>query len=332
MGFAFPLRGLSGILPYTDNQVEFEVHQSVAGSTERRMMDQETMASFLSEAGTFPGFEEEISGNIFRKFRTPIKPPLMMSILNATPDSFFPGSRVDRKSVDKIDSILEMKPDIIDIGGESTRPASVEITPEEELSRVLPIVEYVSGSSSVPISIDTRHPATISGLLGFRFDMINDISGFSDPEMIRIAYENDLNCIIMHMRGSPQTMQNDTKYRDVVAEVCGFLSERSSLLVKSGISPSKIILDPGIGFGKDYEGNMELIRNAHCFNLGFRTLFGTSRKTFIGKLTGKGVEDRLPGTIATSIFLMQKKVDILRVHDLNENRDAVKAYASILSP
>ncbi len=326
---AFPSRHGDNFLPVPDQGAVFEIHDINSGHSEERTLTPGEYAEILEKNGLFHGYEKDIAENIFRKLKSGLKQPRLMQVVNVTPDSFFPGSRIDRKAISRLDQILDQEPDIIDVGGESTRPESPATPQEVEVMRVQPVVEYISGSSSIPVSIDSRHPATIQKLLKYRVNVINDISGFSDPAMVRIATDNDLECVVMHMRGDPGTMQNDTHYSDVVTEVAGFLSGRANDLVGAGINPSRIILDPGIGFGKDYSGNLQLLRNAHCFNLGFRTLIGHSRKRFIGDLTGRNVEDRLPGTIATSLYLLREKVDILRVHDLIENRDALRMFAAL---
>lgn len=271
----------------------------------------------------------QLPESTFAKFNGPASMPKVMGIANITPDSFFPGSRMPVFSTDSIDRVLLEKPDIIDIGGESTRPGSSRLSPNEEIERIRPYLDYVSTSYDIPISLDTRNPETAEFALQYGISYINDVSGFRDKEMVRIAAENSLNCILMHMRGEPETMQQDTSYTDIILELNRYFSAQAETLLSSGIDGSRIIIDPGIGFGKGLSGNLEIMKNLHCFFRGFQVLVGASRKSFIGKITGESVEDRLPGTIATSIYLMSKKADIVRVHDVRENRAALQVYSAL---
>ncbi len=277
----------------------------------------------------YPGFEGFAADAIFEKFRDRKKVPAIMGILNATPDSFFSGSRTEGNE-DRILKMIEEKPDIIDVGGESTRPGSLPVNPKEETERVLPVIKMIRDHSDVPVSVDTRHFEVIDSLLKYDIDYINDISGFSDEKMVKLASETDLKCIIMHMKGNPQNMQNYTSYNDIIREVISFLQIRMTELVNKDIKKERLIIDPGIGFSKDFHGNLEILKNIMSFNIGFPLLVGASRKTFIGHITGKNAEKRLPGTIATTIYLAQNKTDIIRVHDVDENRDALITYAALI--
>ncbi|MCL4451674.1 MAG: dihydropteroate synthase [Candidatus Thermoplasmatota archaeon] len=255
--------------------------------------------------------------------------PSLMAIVNCTPDSFYPGSRVDLLNGLSMENILQMNADIIDIGGESTRPGSSKLPVTDEINRLLPVVRDISCTSSIPISIDTKNPETLERMLEFHIRYANDISGFSEERMRKIAIENNLDVILMHSRGTPETMQSMTHYDDIIAELVEFFFDRLLLLNSEGMGTDKIILDPGIGFAKTWKGNLEILRHIDCLDLGLRTLVGTSRKSFIGHVTGQTVEKRLPGTISTSIYLAQHGIDILRVHDLNENREALQMIRSI---
>ncbi len=272
---------------------------------------------------------KEVARTLFMKFSSSQNIPEIMGVLNITPDSFYPGSRLLGKSLSEIEQLLEQKPDIVDIGGESTRPGSNPIGPEEEMKRIKPILEYVSSSFSIPISLDTRNPETAEFGLQYGIEYLNDVTGFSDPEMMRIAAENGLRCVVMHMRGNPHDMQSDTSYVDLILELNTFFRERISGLIEGGVKPSRIIIDPGIGFGKGLSGNTDIMHNLECLHNGFPVLVGPSRKSFIGRITGDPVEDRLPGTIAATLYLTQKKVDIVRVHDVRENRSALKVYHAL---
>ncbi|MGC8505634.1 MAG: dihydropteroate synthase [Thermoplasmata archaeon] len=280
----------------------------------------------LRASGKFPGAEAELAKSMFGKIARNPSVPKIMGILNATPDSFYAGSRFNLEDIRSIDGFLDQKPDIIDIGGESTRPGSKRISASTEISRIIPFIKYIRECSTIPISVDTRNPETLEAAIDFDISFVNDISGFSDQRMVDIAQREQLKCIVMHMQGEPSTMQNHPDYSDVVREVNHFLFRQASHLVKSGIKPGNIILDPGIGFGKNFEQNLALIRDIDSLNMGFETLVGVSRKSFIGDITGSSVDRRLAGTLASSIYLMEKKVDYLRVHDIKDNLDALSVY------
>lgn len=276
------------------------------------------------------GTASSIASELFEKYFSSPGRPKIMGIVNVTPDSFYPGSRMLGKSFADIDGIMEQKPDIVDIGGESTRPGSRRLSADEEISRLKPVLEYISSSYDTPISLDTRNPETAEFSLKYGIQYLNDVSGFANDEMIRIVAENSLDCIIMHMRGTPESMQENTTYSDLIMELNLFFQNRTAKMIGSGVHPSRIIIDPGIGFGKGLEGNKELIRELESLNIGFRILAGASRKTFIGKITGEPVEKRLSGTLATSVYLMNVKCDFIRVHDVKANLDAIQVYRAIL--
>ena len=258
-----------------------------------------------------------------------VRRPKLMGILNATPDSFYPGSRLlaDEKLLEQM---IESAPDIIDIGGESTRPGSPAISVEEEISRVSDVVKYITSVCDIPVSIDTRHPETARRMADLGVSYINDISGFTSGEMRKIAAEYDTNCVIMHKKGTPADMNLHIQYDNVIAEIVLFFYERLLEMQDSGIKASRVILDPGIGFAKNINGNLKILREITSLHIGFPLLVGTSRKSWIGNITGLPVRDRLPGTIASSIYLQSKGVEILRVHDVSENRSALEVYARLL--
>lgn len=262
--------------------------------------------------------------------QVPYRRPLIMAVANATPDSFYGGSRVDSRN-DFLDELIDAKPDIIDIGGESTRPGSLSPGIEEEIRRLKPVIEYIESVSEIPISLDTRHPEV---LLRFAdsIDYTNDVTGFKNPDMIRISAENSLKCITMHMRGVPENMQSFTDYGDIVPEVISYLYESASQLNEAGVKRGDIIIDPGIGFSKDYIGNIELLHEIRSFSIGFDTLVGASRKSFIGKITGEAPEGRLPGTLAVTAHLALNRVNIIRVHDPKENLQVLKVLQNIVDP
>ncbi len=323
------------IFPDPENKRKLSIYREdengdVKISGKRYAYTEETLSpgiikEFYYRNNLFPGFEDKIARTVYTKINN--KKTGIMGILNATPDSFFNGSRISNTS--QIDSMIDMKPDIIDIGGESTRPGSAEVDPETEFSRIKNVIEYIKSVSNIPLSLDSRHYETVKKAMAYGIDYINDISGFGDNRMVELARDSGSKCIVMHMRGTPQNMTNLTYYDNIFAEINMFFYNRLDSMVKAGIDPGNIILDPGIGFSKDFKGNMSILRSPWSFFLGFDTLFGTSRKGFIGKITGSSVEERIGGTIATSIYLSLNGVDIIRVHDVVPNRDAIKMYRYI---
>ncbi|WP_162509761.1 dihydropteroate synthase [Thermogymnomonas acidicola] len=171
---------------------------------------------------------------------------VMGGIINATPDSFYEGSRVGSEPVKKIEEMLDQKPDIIDVGGESTRPGSDPVPPKEEIKRLRPVVEYLTEVSDIPVSIDTRNPETLEDMLRYDIDYVNDITGFTNEAMLSLTTSADLKCIVMHMRGDPKTMQSMTDYRDVVYEVASFLQAQARKIIEVGAEPESIVVDPGL--------------------------------------------------------------------------------------
>lgn len=256
------------------------------------------------------------------------KRPLVMAVVNATPDSFYSGSRMEVGEA-ALDELIDAKPDIIDIGGESTRPGSHSPSLEEEIRRLEPVVDYIKSVSDIPLSLDTRHPSV---LLHFaeKITYANDVTGFRDQSMARISADHSLKCIVMHMRGEPHNMQSLTNYTDIVPEVVSYLGESASNLNREGVSRKNIIVDPGLGFSKDFTGNMELIREIQSFSFGYDTLVGASRKSFIGRITGEGPEGRLPGTLGVTAYLALNGVNIIRVHDPKENLQVLKVLENII--
>ncbi|MCL4329589.1 MAG: dihydropteroate synthase [Candidatus Thermoplasmatota archaeon] len=329
--------GESEFLVYSRRPQSFGMQEpeilEVRGSLWKRyrvVMNEKELGTYLSELDSCGSLGKSFSSSIFGKLHSQPKLPQIMGIVNVTPDSFYPGSRIEGSSFSAIDAILDQKPDIIDIGGESTRPGSGRITPDEEIGRIRPVIQYISETSSIPVSVDTRNPETANYALRYRIAYLNDVSGFRNPQMIGIAADHSLKSVVMHMKGEPATMQSDTHYDDIYFEINHFLASRAHSLMEAGVKPLDIIVDPGIGFGKTSYQNIEIISNFHAFSLGFETLVGASRKSFIGTLTGRSVESRLSGTLASSMYLMLKNTGILRLHDVQENRDAMKVYLGLL--
>ena len=249
---------------------------------------------------------------------------LVMGILNMTPDSFYDGGRlldVDTAIQAGI-SMIEDGADLLDIGGESSRPGAEPVSPQQELTRVLPVLEGLRAETTTPISIDTTKASVAKATLHAGADIINDITALrSDPEMARTISEAGAKVILMHMRGTAKTMQLEPHYNDVVKEVGDFLMERAKYAQTIGIPSDHIILDPGIGFGKLLEHNLSLLRQlpklASC---GYPVLVGLSRKSFLGQLLDLPVTERLEGTIAANTAAILGGASIIRVHDVKEGR------------
>ncbi|WP_054698257.1 dihydropteroate synthase [Geotalea toluenoxydans] len=250
--------------------------------------------------------------------------PCVMGILNVTPDSFSDGNSFF--SYESCCRALEMEAqgaDIIDIGGESTRPNAPPVSEQEELNRVIPVVEALAGRLKIPISIDTYKASVAEAALAAGAEIINDISGLTfDSHMAGVVAAAGAGLIVMHTRGTPQEMQLNTTYGDIIAEVSATLRSSLKLAEDAGIPAERIIVDPGVGFGKDMEGNLEIIRRLGEFSeLGRPILLAASRKTFIGKITGKEPAERLFGTAAVVAVAIYNGAALVRVHDVLEMRD-----------
>lgn len=261
---------------------------------------------------------------------------LIMGILNVTPDSFYDGGRFFslEKAVLQGIKMAEEGADIIDIGGESSRPGSLPISEEEELKRVIPVIKALSKEIKVPISIDTTKSKVAEFAISEGATIINDISGLRfDEKMADVACKADVLVVIMHMKGTPFNMQKDIYYEDVISEILSFFKERLLYLEKKSIDPSNIIIDPGIGFGKRVEDNLSIIANLSKFKvLEKPILIGVSRKSFIGKILDLDTQDRLEGTLAANTACILNGANIIRVHDVKEGKrvakvaDAIKKY------
>jgi dihydropteroate synthase len=250
----------------------------------------------------------------------------IMGILNVTPDSFYDGGRYfdGGRAIERALRIRDEGADMIDIGGESSRPGSKPITADEEIGRVCPVIETIAGDIGIPISVDTFKPEVARAALAAGATIVNVIGGFSlDEETARVAAAHGAGAVLMHMRGRPQTMQDDPRYADLIGEIREFLEDAADRAVRAGIEPARIIVDPGIGFGKTLEDNYRIINNLREFKrLGFPVLVGLSRKSLIGKLYDRE-SDRLPATIALNAASILNGADIIRVHDVKEHRLAL---------
>ncbi|MBB6480808.1 dihydropteroate synthase [Spirochaeta isovalerica] len=260
--------------------------------------------------------------------------PLVMGIINCTPDSFYEGSRkqVVEDALAAARMMIREGAHILDIGGESSRPGSAYVSAEEELRRVVPVIKAIRSESDILISIDTRKAVVARAAVTAGADIVNDISALADdPELGAFAAEQKLPVILMHMKGTPETMQNDPFYEDAVAAVKKSLSEAVERALSAGIDRENIILDPGIGFGKRPEDNLDLIKGIQELKKsGFPLLIGLSRKRFIGHITGRDAADRMAGTLSANLFSAMEGADILRVHDVPETVDALKMLKALL--
>ncbi len=252
--------------------------------------------------------------------------PLVMGIVNVTPDSFSDGGNflATSAAVAHALKLVEQGADILDIGGESTRPNAEPVSLEEELRRVVPVVAEVAKRTAVPISVDTMKAAVARACLEAGAAIVNDVSGFRDPAMIAVAKEFRAGVVVMHMPGDPTTMLQNSRYTDVVAEVTTYLEERLRVLGECGIQPEAVCLDPGIGFGKTLAHNLELLANLHAVaGLNRPVCLGVSRKGFIGKLCGRELHERDAGSLAVAcIAAARGTAHVLRVHDVPGARDA----------
>ncbi len=251
-----------------------------------------------------------------------------MGILNVTPDSFSDGGDFPdtQKAVEHGIKMADEGAAIIDIGAESTRPGSKPVEAKEQIKRAIPVIEKLAGKIKIPISIDSRDYEATKAALEAGASIINDISALTDGRIANLAAEKKVPVILMHILGNPGTMQNEPKYEDVVDEVLKYLLERAEAAQKAGIEKEKIFIDPGIGFGKTAEHNLELLRNIDVFvDSGYRVLLGTSRKNFLGTLTGKKEpKERVFGTAATVAIAAAAGVSIVRVHDVAQMTDVVR--------
>lgn len=256
--------------------------------------------------------------------------PLLMGIVNVTPDSFSDGGKFDdpARAVEQAMKLAAEGADILDIGGESTRPYSTPVTAEDELRRVLPVITAIVRQCNVPVSIDTSKASVAQAALDAGAEIINDVTGLEgDPGMMPLAVRSHAGICAMHMRGTPQTMQNDPRYDDVVNEIAAYLAARRDALFSAGVLPENVCLDPGIGFGKTHQHSLTLLANCHRFHtLGCPLLVGHSRKGFIGKVIGDKEADRTAGTIGVSVALARQGVQVLRVHDVAPVRQALQLF------
>ena len=259
--------------------------------------------------------------------------PLLMGIVNVTPDSFFDGGRFldPEAAVAHAWQLVEEGADLLDIGAESTRPGSIPVEGTEERRRLIPVVTAVARAVSVPISVDTSKAVVAKAAIDAGAVMVNDVTALrGDPAMVDTIVVSGVGVVLMHMQGTPQTMQKAPKYHDVVEEVEDFLAERVRFALERGVAKNQIMLDPGIGFGKTLAHNLDLLAQLRTFTkLGFPLLVGPSRKGFIGELVEQSVQDRAWGTAGAIALAVEQGAHVLRVHDVAGMKDVVRVAAAI---
>lgn len=257
----------------------------------------------------------------------------VMGIVNNTPDSFSKDGLAGdvRMAITRGEAMFAEGADIVDVGGESTRPGADPVSADEELRRVIPIIEALSEHHPGRISVDTMKPEVAQAALFAGASTVNDVSGLRDKDMIEVVAEHDAAVIIMHMLGSPRTMQERPRYSDVVRDIGSYLADRIAAAEKDGVSPRKIMVDPGIGFGKTKDHNLEIIARLSEFrSLGKPIVIGVSRKAFIGKITGRPVEDRLEGSVVAAALAAIHGANIVRVHDVGPTVRALAVAKAIM--
>jgi dihydropteroate synthase len=273
-------------------------------------------------------FAKESPGLQAGRFFFDLKKPLVMGVVNVTPDSFSDGGQFfsARLAVAHARKLAKEGADIIDIGGESTRPGAQPVSEKDELARVLPVLQEIA---DLCVSVDTRRPAVMKAVLAAGASMINDVDALSAPGALQAVADSSCGVCLMHKKGDPATMQQDPHYDDVVGEVKGFLEERLKAARGAGIAAARLCVDPGFGFGKTVEHNLEVLRCLNEFSSLGTVLAGLSRKSTLGKLTGRPVDERLAGSLAMALLALQGGATILRVHDVKETRDVIAVWQAV---
>lgn len=260
-------------------------------------------------------------------------PVLVMGIINLSPNSFYAGSFSGADALKMAERLIAEGADILDIGAESSRPGTRSIPAEVELERLIPVVSEICKRFQVPVSVDTCKPVVADQMLSFGVEIINDTTGLQKfPQMAKIIAGYKAGVVLMHMRGSPETMQENPHYDDVVREISAYLQKSIAVAEEAGIAPDRIAIDPGIGFGKTTEHNLEILRSLdHFKRLNKPILLGASRKSFIGNVLDLPAEERLEGSLVAAVIGVQKGASILRVHDVKETVRAIKMAQAVLN-
>jgi dihydropteroate synthase len=265
------------------------------------------------------------------RFSLSLHRPLIMGVVNVTPDSFSDGGRFfdPASATEHARRLVAEGADILDIGGESTRPGAAPVSEAEEAARVLPVLDALAGVA-VPISVDTRHPPLMRLALERGASMINDVQALSAPGALHAVGESDCAVCLTHMHGEPGTMQAAPAYADVVAEVRAFLGGRLAACEAAGMARERLVIDPGFGFGKTYRHNLQLLRALpELAGLGVPVLAGLSRKAMLGRITGRSVDERLAGSVAAAMLAVERGAAIVRVHDVAATRDALSVLCAV---
>ncbi|HTE15349.1 MAG TPA: dihydropteroate synthase [Burkholderiales bacterium] len=265
------------------------------------------------------------------KFKLSLTRPLIMGVLNVTPDSFSDGGKYIELNqiLTRANALTAEGADVIDIGGESTRPGAAPVSLEEERRRVLPALERLAGGG-VPVSIDTHKPALMREAIASGASMINDVSGFRDAGAFEAVADSGVAICIMHMQGEPRTMQQNPHYDNIISDVSGYLADRVHAAEAAGIARERIVIDPGFGFGKTLEHNLTLLRELRTFRaLGCAVLAGLSHKTMLGKITGRDPAERVYASVSAAMIAVQNGAQMVRVHDVAATRDALAVLAAV---
>ena len=280
---------------------------------------------------------QEFSWTLSRRSIPRTRLPALMGILNVTPDSFSDGGKFTSidAAVSRARQMAEDGADIIDIGGESTRPGAVPVSQDEELNRTIPVIRQLAGQLGIPISIDTTKAEVARQALDAGAEIVNDISGLTfDRNMLEVCRRADAGICVMHIQGTPQTMQQNPQYENVVSEVIEFLQQQVDRCLMAGIPPERMCVDPGIGFGKTAAHNLELLKAVPRIQQALQrpVLIGHSRKRFLSKIPGRTVEENSAGTIGVAVALAELGADVLRIHDVRAIRDALVAWDTLRPP
>ncbi len=265
------------------------------------------------------------------RFRIALDAPRLMGVINVTPDSFSDGGQFldTATAVAHGGALIAEGADILDIGGESTRPGAAEVSVADEMRRVLPVIEGLA-DAGVPLSVDTTKPAVMSAAIAAGASIVNDIQALRSPGALETLAESEAGVCVMHMQGTPATMQREPRYGDVVSEVLAFLAGRVDALVHAGVVRERIAVDPGIGFGKTLEHNLALLQALpRLHELGCAVLVGLSRKSMLGALTGRATGERLAASVGGALWCGLHGTDIIRVHDVRETRDALAVWRAL---